>query len=88
MRVQPRSEKSRANNLIEGLGGKRALGSLLRREVCPKRSKFRMQFCLCALNKVLHVFLPKFASFSRYCACKNLAVVVMSALDGKDVDFR
>ena len=49
--------------LIEGFRRKRALGILLKTELCQKRSKFRMQFCLGALNNVLHVFLLKFASF-------------------------
>ena len=31
--------------IIEGFGGKRALGFLLKIELCRKRSKFRMQFC-------------------------------------------
>ena len=42
-------------SLIEGFGGKRALGFLLKRELCQKRSKFRMQFCLRVSNNVLHV---------------------------------
>ena len=50
----------------EGFGGKRALGFLLKSELCQKRSKFRMQFCLRVSNNVLHVFSVKFASFSRY----------------------
>ena len=41
---------------IEGFGGKRALGFLLKNELCQKRSKFGMQFCLGVLNNVLHVF--------------------------------
>ena len=44
------------NGLIEGFGGKRAVGFLLKIELCRKRSKFRMQFCLGALNDVLYVF--------------------------------
>ena len=32
--------------IIEGFGGKRAVGFLLKIELCRKRSKFRMQFCL------------------------------------------
>ena len=51
---------------IEGFGGKRAVGFLLKIELCRKRSKFRMQFCLGALNNVLYVFLLKFSSFTRY----------------------
>ena len=51
---------------IEGFGGKRALGFLLKSELCQKRSKFGMQSCLCMLNNVLHVFCLKFASFLRY----------------------
>ena len=46
---------------IEGFGGKRALGFLLKSELCQKRSKFRMQFCLGTLNNVRYVFLLKFA---------------------------
>ena len=45
--------------LIEGFGGKRALGFLLKSELCQKRSKFRMQFCLRVPNNVLHVFSPE-----------------------------
>ena len=41
---------------IEGFGGKRALGFLLKTELCQKCSKFRMQFSLCGSNNVLHVF--------------------------------
>ena len=44
---------------IEGFGGKRALGILRKIELCQKRFKFRMQFCLGVLNNVLHVFLPE-----------------------------
>ena len=45
-----------SESIIEGFGGKRALGFLLKIELCRKRSKFRMQFCLGALNNVLYVF--------------------------------
>ena len=58
-------------HLSEGFGGKRALGFLLKSELCQKRSKFRMQFCLGALNNVLYVFSLKFASFLRYYVCKK-----------------
>ena len=51
---------------IEGFGGKRALGFLLKTELCQKCSKFRMQFSLRGSNNVLHVFSMKFASFWRY----------------------
>ena len=44
--------------IIKGFGGKRALGNLRKIELCQKRSKFRMQFCLGVLNNVLHVFFP------------------------------
>ena len=44
------------SGLIEGFGGKRALGFLIKIELCRKRSKFRLQFCLGALNNVLYVF--------------------------------
>ena len=57
--------------VIEGFGGKRALGFLLKSELCQKRSKFGMQSCLCMLNNVLHVFYLKFASFLRYYVCKK-----------------
>ena len=56
---------------IEGFGGKRALGFLLKSELCQKRSKFRMQFCFRVSNNVLHVFSLKFASFLRYYVCKK-----------------
>ena len=45
--------------IIEGFGGKRALGFLLKSELCQKRSKFCMQFCLRVPNNVLHVFSPE-----------------------------
>ena len=51
---------------FEGFGGKRALGFLLKSELCQKRSKFRMQFCLHVSNNALHVFPLKFASFLKY----------------------
>ena len=72
---------------IEGFGGKRALGFLLKSELCQKRSKFRMQFCLRVSNNVLHVFSLKFASFSRYYVCKNPVFVLTSARDRKDGNF-
>ena len=56
---------------IEGFGGKRALGSLPKSELCQKLSKFCMQFCLRVSNNVLHVFSLKFASFLRYYVCKK-----------------
>ena len=56
---------------IEGFSGKRALGFLPISELCQKRSKFRMQFCLGMLNNILHVFCLKFASFLRYYVCKK-----------------
>ena len=57
--------------LIEGFGGKRVLGFLLKSELCQKRSKFRMQFCLRGSNNVLHVFSLKFASILRYYVCEK-----------------
>ena len=60
--------------IIEGFGGKRAVGFLLKIELCRKRSKFRMQFCLGALNNVLYVFLLKFSSFTRYYVCKKACI--------------
>ena len=45
--------------LIEGFGRKRALGILRKIELCQKRFKFCMQFCLGVLNNVLHVFFPE-----------------------------
>ena len=58
-------------SIIEGFGGKRALGFLLKSELCQKRSKFLMQFCLPGSNNVLHVFSLKFASFLRYYVCEK-----------------
>ena len=60
--------------IIEGFGGKRALGFVLKIELCRKCSKFRMQFCLGVLNNVLHVFLLKFSSFMRYYVCKKACI--------------
>ena len=60
--------------LIEGFGGKRVVGFLLKIELCRKRSKFRMQFCLGALNNVLYVFLLKFSLFTRYYVCKKACI--------------
>ena len=57
--------------IIEGFGGKRALGILRKIELCQKRSKFRIQFCLGVLNNVLHVFSLKLASFLRYYVCEK-----------------
>ena len=56
---------------IEGFGGKRALGILRKIELCQKRSKFRMLFCLGVLNNVLHVFSLELASFLRYYVCEK-----------------
>ena len=57
--------------IFEGFGGKRALGILRKIELCQKRSKFRMQFCLGVLNNVLHVFSLKLASFLSYYVCEK-----------------
>ena len=65
------SEPMRARGIIEGFGGKRALGILRKIELCQKRSKSRMQFCLGVLNNVLHVFSLKLASFLRYYVCEK-----------------
>ena len=73
--------------IIEGFGGKRALGILRKSELCQNRSKFRMQFCLGTLNNVLHVFSLKLASFSKYYGCKKPVLVVTSACDRKDGNF-
>ena len=73
--------------VIEGFGGKRALGFLLKSELCQNCSKFRMQFCLGALNNVLHVFSLKLASFSKYYVCKKPVFVVTSACDRKKGNF-
>ena len=61
----------RLEKQIEGFSGKRALGFLLKSELCQKRSKFRMQFCLCGSNNVLHFFSVKFASSLRYYVCET-----------------
>ena len=66
--------------VIEGFGGKRALGFLLKIELCRKRSKFRMQFCLGALNNVLYVFLLKFTSFMRYYVCKKACICCLISM--------
>ena len=57
--------------IIEGFGGKRVVGILRKIELCQKRSKFRMQFCLGILNNVLHVFSLKLVSFLRYYVCEK-----------------
>ena len=57
--------------IIEGFGGKRALGILPKIELCQKRFKFRMQFCSGVLNNVLHIFSLKLASFLRYYVCEK-----------------
>ena len=57
--------------IVEGFGGKRALGILHKIEHCQKRSKFRIQFCLGVLNNVLDVFSLKLASFLRYYVCEK-----------------
>ena len=62
---------SESNVIFEEFGGKRALGILRKIELCQKRSKFRMQFCLGVLNNVLHVFSLKLASFLRYYVCEK-----------------
>ena len=72
---------------IEGFGGKRVLGFLLKSELCQKRSKFRMQLCLPVSNNVLHVFSLKFALFSRYYVCKKTVFVDTSARDHNDGNF-
>ena len=59
---------------IEGFGGKRALWFLLKSELCQKRFKFCIQFCLRVSNNVLHVFSLNFASFSRYYICKKPSI--------------
>ena len=57
---------------FEHFGGKRALGFLLKSELCQKRSKFRMQLiCLRVSNNALHVFPLKFAFFLKYYICKK-----------------
>ena len=71
----------------EGFGGKRALGFLLKIELCRKRSKFRMQFCLGALNNVLYVFLLKFLRLRDITYAKKPVFVVSSARDRKDGNF-
>ena len=69
----------------EGFGGKRALGILLKTELCQKRSKFCMQLCLGALNNVVFVFLLKFASSSKYYVCKRPVFVVNQHVTAKTV---
>ena len=65
---------------IEGFGGKRALGFLRKSELCQNPSKFRMQFCLGALNNVLHVFSLKLAFYfeilrmQKTCICCHVSM--------------
>ena len=77
--------------LIEGFGGKRALGFLLRNELCQKRSKFRMHAVLFrCVRQCSACFLLKFVLFSRYYVNmqKNRPVfVVTSARERKDGNF-
>ena len=58
---------------VERFGGKKALGILLKSELCQKCSKFHMQFWLHVgvLNNVLYVFSQKFASFLKYYVCEK-----------------
>ena len=60
-----------AFKVIEGFGGKRALGILLKIELCQKHSRFRMQFCLGVSNNVLHVFSLNLASFFFFFVCEK-----------------
>ena len=73
--------------IIEGFGGKRALGVLRKSELCLNRSKLRMQSCLGAFNNVLYVFLLKFASFSKYYKnyAKNLYLLSRQHVTAKTV---
>ena len=71
--------------MIEGFGGKRVQGILLKSDLCQKRFKFCMQFCLGVLHNILYVFLLKFASFSKCYVCKKPVFVVTSARDRKTV---
>ena len=73
-------------NITEGFGGKRALGFLLKSEICQKRSKFCMEFCLGALNSVLCVYLLRFALFLKYYVCKKPDLLSRQH-DGKDNNF-
>ena len=74
--ITQHGQDSKTNSLIEGFSGKRALGFFLKIELCRKRSKLRMQFCLGALNNVLYVFVLKFSSFARYYVhvCKKACI--------------
>ena len=74
-----------SNKTVEGFGGKRALGILLKSELCQNCSKFCMQFCLGALNNVVYVFLLKFASFLKYYVCKNLCLCSCQHVTAKTV---
>ena len=71
--------------VIEGFGGKRALGCLLKNELCQKHSKFGMQFCLGALDIFLHVFFAEACFvFEILRMQKKTVFIVMSAPDSKD----
>ena len=50
---------------------KKALGFLLKSELCRNCSRFRMQFCLGVLNNILRVSPLRFASFLSYYVCKK-----------------
>ena len=70
------------------ISGKRALGFLLKSEICRKRTKFRVQFCLGVLKNVLHVFSLKFASFLRYYVCKKKTHFSNGILWGPFVEWK
>ena len=70
--------------LIEGVGGKRALSLLPKSELCQKRSKFRMQFCLGASNNVLCFFAEVCLVFKILHMQKKPVFVATSACECKD----
>ena len=71
--------------IIEGFGGKKAFGILLKSNLYQKCSKF----CNPCSFVFVYVFLLKFASFSKYYIheCKKPVFVVTSACNCKDGNF-
>ena len=72
-------------SIIERFGGKRALGVLRKSELRLNHSKFRMQFCLGALNNVLHVFLWNLLPFRNITYAKTLYLLSRQHVTPKTV---
>ena len=67
---------------FKGFGGKRALGILRKIELCQKRFKFRMQFCLgvlravCCKDQLMSCNIEK-TDFPNFCQNKGLGELVL-----------